>query len=358
MNRDERYMQRCLHLASMGGGWVAPNPLVGAVLVYGDRIIGEGWHQRYGGPHAEVHCISSVLPENQSLIPDSTLYVSLEPCSHYGKTPPCCELIIRMGIKKVVIGCEDPFPKVNGKGVERLRKEGVEVIIGILSEECRELNRRFLLFHEKQRPYVVLKWAQTADGYMGSDTDKRLHISGSAANRLVHRWRGEEAAILIGSNTALLDDPLLTNRWTQQPQPLRLVVDRNLRLPSDLRLFTSEGGAVYLLNERKEAVEGRVHYKKINPEQPFVESVLNVCYDKQIQSILVEGGRKILDLFLESGLWDEVRIITSVTMNAGGGLKAPMMQDGELVEAFTLPGDSIEIYRPCNHQSAYAISDI
>jgi len=358
MREHERYMQRCLNLAEKGRGWVAPNPLVGAVLVYGDRIIGEGWHQRYGEQHAEVHCINSVLPEDRPLIPDSTLYVSLEPCSHHGKTPPCCDLILREGIKKVVVGCEDPFPKVNGKGIELLRKEGIEVQIGILKKQCRELNRRFLLFHEKRHPYVILKWVQTADGFIGSGTEKRIHISGAAANRLVHQWRSQEAAILVGSNTARLDNPLLTNRWSNQPQPVRLVVDRNLRLSSGLRLFNSEGGAVYILNERKEGIEGKLQFVKIDSAAEFIPALLSACYDMQIQSILVEGGKKILDLFIESGYWEETRIITSLNMKAGEGVHAPAIPSGILIEEFTLQGDRVQIYRRASYESDYAVLDI
>ena len=206
------YMQRCLQLAVLGAGNVAPNPMVGAVLVNNGDIIGEGYHQQYGGPHAEPNCINDVPVEMKHMIPGSTLYVSLEPCAHFGKTPPCADLIIKTGIKKVVVGCRDPFSKVDGKGIDKLRNAGVEVIIGEWENECKELNKRFFTFHTKSRPYIVLKWAQTANGKMAAEGEDRLLISNDYTNRLVHKWRSEEAAILVGRNTALMDNPSLTTR--------------------------------------------------------------------------------------------------------------------------------------------------
>ncbi|HVS95811.1 MAG TPA: bifunctional diaminohydroxyphosphoribosylaminopyrimidine deaminase/5-amino-6-(5-phosphoribosylamino)uracil reductase RibD, partial [Puia sp.] len=212
-------MRRCLQLARLGAGHVAPNPMVGAVLVFEDRVIGEGYHRRYGGPHAEPECIASVAEPDKTLIGRSTLYVSLEPCAHHGKTPPCADLIVRMGISRVVIGCRDPFPEVNGKGIERLRAAGVEVQTGILEDECVRLNKRFFTFHLEDRPFIVLKWAQTARGFIAHSRAgaERLRISNEITDRLVHKWRSEEASILVGPRTAVLDDPALTVRLWKGP---------------------------------------------------------------------------------------------------------------------------------------------
>ncbi|MGB4771406.1 MAG: bifunctional diaminohydroxyphosphoribosylaminopyrimidine deaminase/5-amino-6-(5-phosphoribosylamino)uracil reductase RibD, partial [Chitinophagaceae bacterium] len=240
MNRDTAFMLRCVELAGKGTGHVAPNPMVGAVLVHEQRIIGEGWHQQYGEAHAEVNCIKTVAPQDLALIPESTMYVSLEPCAHFGKTPPCADLIIAHQIPRVVIGSQDPFPDVNGKGIAKLRAAGVDVVTGIASEACEKLNRRFFTFHRQHRPYVILKWAMSANGKMAANGDERLLISNELSNRLVHQWRSEEAAILVGSRTALLDNPSLTNRlWTGQ-HPIRLVVDMDLSLPPHLHVFDGQ----------------------------------------------------------------------------------------------------------------------
>ena len=211
MNSDEKYISRCLQLAKLGAGNVAPNPMVGAVLVHNHIIIGEGYHKQFGEAHAEVNCINSVIAEQKSLIEKSTMFVSLEPCSHFGKTPPCSNLIIQQKIKKVVIGCRDIYEEVDGKGIERLRNAGVEVVTGILENESKELNKRFFTFHQQKRPYIILKWVQSANGKIGSENE-RIFISNNYSNRLVHKWRSEEAAILVGKNTVLIDDPALTTR--------------------------------------------------------------------------------------------------------------------------------------------------
>ena len=221
-------MHRCLELAEKAAGHVAPNPMVGAVLVHEGIIIGEGYHQIYGGPHAEVNCIASVPSSLQHLIQDSVIYVSLEPCAHHGKTPPCADLIIRHNIRHVVIGCRDPFVEVDGKGIEKLHAAGIKTETGILEKECRELNKRFFTFHTKHRPFIILKWAQTGDGKIGTENN-RLHITGSVTNRLVHKWRSEESAILVGANTALADNPQLTTRLWSGNSPTRLIIDPELR---------------------------------------------------------------------------------------------------------------------------------
>src|SRR5687767_13525023 len=241
MSSTEEYMQRCLQLARLGAGSVAPNPMVGAVLVSDDRVIGEGWHQQFGKAHAEVNCFDSVLPGNRELVAGSILYVSLEPCAHFGKTPPCTDLIIKNKIRKVVVGCRDPFKEVNGKGIEKLKAAGIEVETGVLENECKEINKRFFCFHEKHRPFIILKWAHTADGKMGfeSSTD-RLFITNEYTNRLVHKWRSEESAVMVGTNTALRDDPELTVRLWTGASPVRAVIDRELKLPASLKIFDGQ----------------------------------------------------------------------------------------------------------------------
>ncbi|MEJ0080771.1 MAG: bifunctional diaminohydroxyphosphoribosylaminopyrimidine deaminase/5-amino-6-(5-phosphoribosylamino)uracil reductase RibD [Puia sp.] len=234
---DDIFMERCLKLAELGAGYTSPNPLVGAVLVHKGKIIGEGYHQQYGGPHAEVNCLDSVKEADRSLIPDSSLYVSLEPCVHHGKTPPCTDLILREKIRRVVIGCRDPFSEVNGKGIEKLLAHGVQVNYPVLDEQSKELNRRFITFHQQKRPYVILKWAQSANHKMAGMSGRREMISNQYSSRLVHKWRSEEAGILVGTNTALLDNPELTVRLWDGKNPVRIVVDLGLRLPDSLKLF-------------------------------------------------------------------------------------------------------------------------
>ncbi|HJW16280.1 MAG TPA: bifunctional diaminohydroxyphosphoribosylaminopyrimidine deaminase/5-amino-6-(5-phosphoribosylamino)uracil reductase RibD, partial [Flavisolibacter sp.] len=241
----EKYMARCLQLAQLGAGNVAPNPMVGAVLVYNDAIIGEGYHEKYGAAHAEVNCINSVIDGERHLISQSTLYVSLEPCAHFGKTPPCADLIVKLKIPKVVIGCRDPFVQVDGKGIEKLLAAGVEVTTGILEKECKELNKLFFTFHTLHRPYIILKWAQTSDGKIAYPTLRkkssspvsRLFITNAYTNRLVHKWRSEQMAILVGTNTAMHDDPSLNTRLWPGNSPVRLVIDKELALPPGLKLF-------------------------------------------------------------------------------------------------------------------------
>lgn len=247
-SKDEAYIFRCLQLAKLGVGNVAPNPMVGAVLVYEERIIGEGWHQQFGKAHAEVNCIASVKDDDKNLIEQSTLYVSLEPCAHFGKTPPCCDLIIQQRIPKVVIGCRDPFIKVNGNGIEKLKAANIEIITGVLENECKELNKPFFTFHQKSRPYIILKWAQTADNKIGFIENKRLLISNIITNRLVHKWRTESASILVGTNTAMIDNPALTNRYWNGKNPVRLIIDKQLKLSNDLKIFNNEAPTVILTN--------------------------------------------------------------------------------------------------------------
>jgi diaminohydroxyphosphoribosylaminopyrimidine deaminase/5-amino-6-(5-phosphoribosylamino)uracil reductase len=383
-------MQRCLELAARGAGFVAPNPMVGAVLGHDDRIIGEGWHQRYGEAHAEVNCIASVKQEDKNLISQSTLYVSLEPCAHFGKTPPCADLIIKKKIPKVVIGCRDPFKEVDGKGIEKLKAAGVEVEVGISEFECKDLNKRFFTFYTQHRPFIILKWAQTGDGKIAaslnpsegrtSDSDKtkidyssqiihqnettpviaesrnppsegreaavqRLLISNEYSNRLVHQWRSEEASILIGTNTALLDDPELTTRLWPGPSPIRLVVDMDLKLPSTLKIFNQQGRTI-IFNTVKHEDKGNVSYYKVMNDVSLVHQMMNALYQLKIQSVLVEGGAKLLQSFIDEGMWDEARVIKNEKLIINNGLNAPVLKETKKVFRQKLLSDTIEIYKP------------
>lgn len=325
MTTDEKYMFRCIELARKGAGFVAPNPMVGAVLVQDDRIIGEGWHAKYGEAHAEVGAIGQAVVQGMTDFSAATLYVSLEPCAHFGKTPPCADLIVRNGIKRVVIGCRDPFEAVNGKGIEKLKAAGIEVVEGVLEKECRELNKRFFTFHEKKRPYVILKWAQTADGFMaGKPGSPRLLISNQYGNIRVHQWRSEEAAILVGTNTALLDDPELTNRLSTGPSPVRLVVDMNLRLPASLKLFNREQKTI-VINSVNSAESDNLIYYRIDKNKSLISQLMDALYQLNIQSVLVEGGRQLLDAFIQSGTWDEALVIINKDIRVGEGLPAPVL---------------------------------
>nr|WP_295195533.1 MULTISPECIES: bifunctional diaminohydroxyphosphoribosylaminopyrimidine deaminase/5-amino-6-(5-phosphoribosylamino)uracil reductase RibD [unclassified Sediminibacterium] len=339
----QEYMFRCLELARHGAGFVSPNPMVGAVLVYQNRIIGEGWHQMYGGPHAEVNCIRSVSQADEHLIPNSTLYVSLEPCAHFGKTPPCSHLIIEKKIHRVVVACSDPFEAVNGKGIQLLEQAGIEVMTGVLEKEAMDLNNRFFCFHQQNRPYIILKWAQSSDGFIAGISEDRLLITHEQTNRLVHRWRSEEAAILIGTETAIKDNPSLTNRYWLGKSPLRLVVDRQLRLPENLVMFR-DGNPVIIFNEQKNDQQGELRFVKINTDQSFIDQLFVYCYQNGVQSILVEGGAKLLQSFIDADQWDEARIITNTTLQVGSGLPAPMIKSTPMVHSFTSMTDQINMY--------------
>jgi len=324
MPSDEQLMQRCIQLAKSGARDVAPNPMVGAVLVYEDKIIGEGYHKKFGEAHAEVNCINSVDKKNKSLIEKSTIYVSLEPCAHHGKTPPCADLIIQKKIKKVVIGCKDIYKEVAGKGIEKMQNAGVEVVSGVLENECRDLNKRFFTFHQKKRPYIILKWAQSANGKIGSKNAERILISNDYTNRLVHKWRSEEAAILIGTNTALKDDPSLTIRFWKGKNPVRIVIDKQLKLPSPLKIFNQEAPTI-IFNCLKNSFKKNLQFIEIEKEN-FIGKMLHSLYENNIQSVLIEGGSKTLQSFIDVDLWDEARIITNEEMIIEDGIDAPEMK--------------------------------
>ena len=338
-------MQRCLDLAQLGAGHVAPNPMVGAVLVYQDRIIGEGYHKKYGKAHAEPNCLNSVAEVDKHLIPTSTLYVSLESCAHFGKTPPCTNLIMKHQIKNLVIGCADPFEAVNGKGITQLKAAGIEVIFGVLEQAAIDLNKRFFVFQQQQRPYIILKWAETANEKIASNGAERLHISNEYSNRLVHQWRGEEAAILVGTNTALKDNPSLTSRYGSGKNPIRLVIDLSLRLPLHLNVFNGQVPTI-VFNYKKSTTEKNLHYVQLNESLPTVPQILKTCYDQHIQSILVEGGAALLESFIDLNIWDEARVIRNNSLSIESGLNSPVLKGEVFIQKTNVGSDTIHYFKP------------
>lgn len=316
-------MRRCIELAKCGFGTASPNPMVGAVIVCDGKIIGEGWHRRCGEAHAEVNAVNSVA--DKSLLKKSTIYVSLEPCAHVGRTPACADMLIREGIPRVVVGSIDPFEKVAGKGIEKLQNAGVEVKIGVLKQECDWLNRRFFTFHTKRRPYIILKWAQTADGFIDNirsdSTQKPLKITNVHFDRLVHKWRTEEDAILVGTRTALLDNPQLTARLWSGRNPVRVCIDRELKVPATSRIFDYQAKTI-IINGNKEGTNGNLIFCKADFNENIVPQVLDILYRNEIQSVIVEGGAQTINSFISSGLWDEARIFTSAEKTTNG-VKAP-----------------------------------
>lgn len=341
---EEQYMQRCLQLAVLGAGNVAPNPMVGAVLVHDSRIIGEGYHQQFGGPHAEVNCMESVAGQDKQFIAHSSLYVSLEPCAHFGKTPPCTDLIIKNKIPRVIIGCSDSFEQVAGNGIKKLQAAGIETQVGVLENECRQLNSRFFTFHEKKRPYIILKWAQSSNGMIASAREGRTIISNEFTNRMVHKWRTEEASILVGTHTARQDDPALTARLWPGNNPLRLVVDADLKLPLHLKLFDGTVKTVVFNFIKHESADNPI-YHRLNREENMVEQIVSALYTMNIQSILVEGGAKLLQSFINPGLWDEARIIENGDMMIGEGVHAPVLNNKRLYDKLQLENDSISFFK-------------
>jgi diaminohydroxyphosphoribosylaminopyrimidine deaminase/5-amino-6-(5-phosphoribosylamino)uracil reductase len=351
-------MLRCLELAREGAGTVSPNPLVGAVLVYGNRIIGEGWHQLYGQPHAEVNCFASVHEVDKPFIPYSTLYVSLEPCAHYGKTPPCSDLIIQKKVPEVVIGSLDPFPQVNGSGVEKLISAGVKVTKGILEKECQEINRRFFTFYQKHRPYIILKWAQTEDGFLASiSNEERLYISNEISNRLVHRWRSEEDAILVGTSTANLDDPSLTNRLWSGKSPVRMVIDMDLKLDPALKLFDRSAPTI-IFNAHRNSFDHTIMagrstqfvdqlplYCQVKKDMSLVPQIVHALHQMKVQSVIIEGGARIIQSFINENCWDEARIITNKSFKIGSGLPAPQLSQSIKVDEQLFGTDQVTCYR-------------
>ena len=342
MIEHEIYMNRCLQLAGLGKGKTSPNPMVGALLVYNHRIIGEGFHQQYGLPHAEVNCINSVKLEDRALIEKSTLYVSLEPCAHFGKTPPCTNLIIENKIPTVVIACKDSSKIVNGKGIQQLQSAGIHVTFGVLENEAINLNKRFFYFHEKQRPYIILKWAQTNNKKIAGDRFSRVLISNEYTNRLTHQWRMEEDAILVGTNTAIKDNPSLTTRNRIGKNPVRIVIDNHLKLSADLNLLDHSVKTI-VFNQIKNSENGNLLYVKISSKN-ILNEILKNLYEQNIQSLIVEGGQKLLQSFIDQNLWDETRIITNEKMELEQGLDAPLLNSTKIVFSEKINTDRIDYY--------------
>lgn len=349
---DELYMQRCLELALLGMGNVSPNPMVGCVIVSGNKIIGEGYHEKYGQAHAEVNAVNQVLrcygEQAGALLSEATAYVSLEPCAHFGKTPPCADLLIRHKVKKVVIGNRDPFPDVNGKGIERLKNAGIEVIFGILEEECAKINRRFFTRIRLQRPYVILKWARTADGYFAPKNGKQQWISGTAAKVLVHKWRTEEDAILIGSQTAITDNPRLNSREWPGKNPIRILIDRKLKVPQSSHIYNDDDKTV-VFNEVKTEVCGNVHYIQMEDMQYYLpQKIAFQLYLMDVQSVIVEGGANILNQFIQGNLWDEARVFTS-GVSWHDGILSPEIH-GNISAQYQIDKDQLTLYQNENNQ--------
>ncbi len=327
MHRDETYMQRCVELARGGLGHVSPNPMVGALVAHNNTIIGEGYHRFYGGPHAEVYAIDAV--KDRWKLRESTLYVNLEPCVHHGKTPPCTDLILKERIPEVVIGTVDPFDEVAGRGIARLRSRGCQVKVGVLKDACRVLNRRFFTFHEKKRPYIILKWAQTADGFIDAERmrgaqNRPTWITSEKLRMLVHKWRTQESVIMVGTETALKDNPQLNVRDWHGDNPLRIVIDQHLTLPANLKLMDNSQPTV-ILNEKFEKTDGQTQLWKLRFDELILDNLMARLYNENKQSAIIEGGRYLLQSFIDANLWDEARIFTG-TQFFGKGVPAPRIR--------------------------------
>ena len=335
----EFYIKRCIELAQKATGKTYPNPLVGAVIVHNGKIIGEGFHQKAGEPHAEINAINSV--KNPELLPESTIYVSLEPCAHFGKTPPCSFKLREIGFKKVVIGAMDSHDKVNGKGKKILMDAGIETLSGILENKCRELNKRFFTFHEKKRPFIILKWAESNDGFIDKNFQP-TKISNELASQLVHQIRSEEHAILVGTQTALIDNPSLTTRLVEGRNPVRILIDFDLKVPQDFKIYNDEAPTLDF-NQEKEADEGNIKFIKISKEN-FLEELMQKLFENQIQSVLVEGGSRTLQTFINANLWDETIIIKNENLILENGTKAPNFE-GNLTEEKIFRDNKISFYR-------------
>ena len=348
MTEEELFMQRCIDLAQNGAGNVAPNPLVGAVIVHQNKIIGEGWHKKFGEAHAEVNAINSV--QDKSVLSESTIYINLEPCSHHGKTPPCADLIIHHRFKKVVIGMMDPFDKVAGNGIKKLKDAGIEVIENVLKNECEDLNKRFITFHTKKRPYIILKWAQTIDGFIAPDSTKlspeefeqKRHITGFIIQKLVHKWRSEEDAIMVGTNSIFSDNPALNVRAWNGRNPVRICLDKNLRLSNTFKIFDRTQPTI-IFTEKERSSSENLTYIKINFDDQLPESILEKLFQNNIQSIIIEGGKQTLETFINKSLWEEAQIFTSQKI-LNEGVKAPNIT-GNILHQNKIDNNQLTIYR-------------
>ena len=325
MNNHEDYIARCIKLAKNGFGTTYPNPMVGSVIVYNGEIIGEGWHQKAGEPHAEVNAIRSV--KDPSLLDKATIYVSLEPCSHFGKTPPCCDLIIKNKIPNVVIGTVDSNIKVAGNGIKRLQEAGANVIVGVLEKECYELNQRFFTFHEKKRPYIILKWAETQDGFIAplqKEEQNPVWITNLNSRQLVHKWRTEEQAILVGTQTVIDDNPQLNARDWEGNNPIRVVIDQNHRIPKTAHVFDNQTKTIVFSNKKSAPSLENTIFEVIDFQQNIAQQIVDKLFQHQIQSVIIEGGAQTLQTFIDANLWDEARVfIGDCTFEKG--VKAPIM---------------------------------
>ncbi|WP_109097615.1 bifunctional diaminohydroxyphosphoribosylaminopyrimidine deaminase/5-amino-6-(5-phosphoribosylamino)uracil reductase RibD [Aquimarina sp. AU58] len=346
MKTHEKYIKRCIQLAKNGLGTTYSNPLVGSVIVHNNSIIGEGWHYQSGKPHAEVNAIASV--KDHSLLKDATIYVSLEPCSHFGKTPPCSDLIIQKGIKKVVIGTIDTFAKVSGAGIQKLMNAGCDVIVGVLENECLALNKRFFTFHNKKRPYIILKWAETADGYIAPvTTNKRepVWITNTYSRQIVHKWRAEEQAILVGSQTVIKDNPKLTIRdWSSQHHPIRVVINRSGKIPKDSAVLDQSVKTIVITSEKfKQENSNTLIYEVVDTQENLAKEICNILYKHNIQSVIIEGGSYTTQSFIDKNLWDEARVFEG-NITFGTGIKAPT-QNGNLISEQKIMTDTLKTYQ-------------
>lgn len=335
-----KMIKRCLQLAENGLGTTYPNPMVGCVIVQGRKIIAEGWHHQAGEPHAEAVAVGQI--HDQEVLKKSTLYVSLEPCAHHGKTPPCADLIIQHQIPQVVVGTTDPFSKVNGLGIQKMMEAGIDVMVGIGEKKCVNLNKRFFTFHQKSRPYVILKWAQTANGFMARENKEQKWITNEYSKQLVHKWRTEEQAILVGTKTVETDNPQLNARiWTGN-QPIRLVLDKDLKLNPNSYIFDKSQRTI-VFTEKQKLNEFNLEYLKVSFDQNLAQNVLGKLYEYGIQSVIIEGGKRTLETFIKRGLWDEARIFTS-SEGWETGIKSPEIS-GKLIRTKMISTDKLEIYQ-------------
>jgi diaminohydroxyphosphoribosylaminopyrimidine deaminase / 5-amino-6-(5-phosphoribosylamino)uracil reductase len=338
-------MQRCIELAKLGAGNVAPNPLVGAVLVCDGKIIGEGFHAKYGEAHAEINCINSVTEENISLISKSILYVSLEPCAHFGKTPPCVDFILKHKIPYVVIGCTDSFEKVNGTGIQKLKAQGVKVELGILEKECRIVNKIFFTFQEKKRPYIILKWAQTNDDFIALEDGEPIKISNNFTNKYVHKLRAETPAILVGKNTVQKDNPSLTTRLWKGKNPVRIIVDSNLELKNYFNVFNDKTTSITIINKKQHETIGNIILYKVAEGKTITQGIIACLYEKQISAVIIEGGATTFQHFIDENVWDEAIVITNTAMAIKTGISSPILKGSILLHTENVFTDRIDFYK-------------
>jgi len=333
-------MKRCLENAIGGFPNAFPNPLVGAVLVFNHKVISEGYHRQYGGAHAEVNALVNIT--DQTILSNSTLYVNLEPCSHFGKTPPCADMIIEKGIKKVVVAAHDPNPMVAGQGIAKLKASGIQVITGVLEQEAIELNKRFYVFYTKNRPYIIIKFAQTADGYIANNDFTSKWISNEYSRLMVHKWRSDESAVLVGTNTAFYDNPELNNRLFAGRQPIRFIIDRNCKIPLHYNLFKGAQKTT-IFNEKKDLQTDTYNYIRLNFSEDITFQICEHLFNENLQSVIIEGGSYTINKFVENNLWDEARVFTSNSVFLNG-IKAPEITAKNVKETFIF-SDKLTIYK-------------